>query len=409
MRSHLLEGIVRHRRVRPFAYALEHHVFYVALDLDELDEVPRRIRSISRGRWNLLSFRDEDHLDPPARDLRARGPRAPAHGGTRPGRLAGDARDQPPGPRLRLQSGQLLPVPRWRRRPPGGRSSRSTTPTASGTCTPFEAHDRRHRELRRLDGQGVLRVAVHRDDRPLHGPRPRRGSAAADHDQRGPGRRPAAAHEPGPCSASPDRPHGPADARPSPARDPPDDRPHPPRTRCGCGCAAPGSIDTARRPDDPFPDRRPTPAAGRPHPVPARVADRDCRPPPGSRSDISSSSCPMARGGRSGMHDAEPSAEIHIHDRRALVKLLVGGETGGGEAYMDGLWSSPDLAGLLRWAALNRDSLALSTGWFRQPGPAPTDASPTGSVATRSARAAATSPPTTTSATTSTGRSSTRR
>ena len=72
MRSHLLEGIVRHRRVRPFAYALEHRVFYVALDLDELDEVPRRIRSISRGRWNLLSFRDEDHLDPPATELRAR-------------------------------------------------------------------------------------------------------------------------------------------------------------------------------------------------------------------------------------------------------------------------------------------------------------------------------------------------
>ena len=34
---------------------------------------------------------------------------------------------------------------------------------------------------------------------------------------------------------------------------------------------------------------------------------------------------------------------------------------------MDGLWSSPDLAGLLRWAALNRESLALSTGWFRRP------------------------------------------
>src|SRR4249919_2281921 len=72
MRSHLLEGVVRHRRVRPFTYALEHRVFYVALDLDELDVVPRRIRSISRGRPNLLSFRDEDHLDPPADDLRAR-------------------------------------------------------------------------------------------------------------------------------------------------------------------------------------------------------------------------------------------------------------------------------------------------------------------------------------------------
>ena len=71
MRSHLLEGVVRHRRVRPFAYALEHRVFYVALDIDELDEVPRRLRSISRGRWNLLSFRDEDHFDPPASDVRA--------------------------------------------------------------------------------------------------------------------------------------------------------------------------------------------------------------------------------------------------------------------------------------------------------------------------------------------------
>ncbi len=61
-------------------------------------------------------------------------------------------------------------------------------------------------------------------------------------------------------------------------------------------------------------------------------------------------------------------AEIRIHDHRALVRMLLDGETGGGETYMDGLWSSPDLAGLLRFAALNRDSLALSSGWFRVPG-----------------------------------------
>jgi len=71
VRSHLLEGVVRHRRHRPFAYALEHRVFYVALDIDEFDEVPRRLRSVSRGRCNLLSFRDEDHFDPPAVDVRA--------------------------------------------------------------------------------------------------------------------------------------------------------------------------------------------------------------------------------------------------------------------------------------------------------------------------------------------------
>ena len=65
---------------------------------------------------------------------------------------------------------------------------------------------------------------------------------------------------------------------------------------------------------------------------------------------------------------ASERAEIHLHDSQALVRMLVGGDTGGGEAYMDGLWSSPDLAALLRLAARNRDALALSTGWFRVPG-----------------------------------------
>lgn len=70
MRSHLLEGIVRHRRARPFTYELEHDAYYFALDLDELDEVADRVRLVSRNRPNLLTFRDDDHLDPPADDLR---------------------------------------------------------------------------------------------------------------------------------------------------------------------------------------------------------------------------------------------------------------------------------------------------------------------------------------------------
>ncbi len=74
-------------------------------------------------------------------------------------------------------------------------------------------------------------------------------------------------------------------------------------------------------------------------------------------------------GSRHGYGDAssDHQGEIHIHDRRALVRMLTHGETGGGEAYMDGRWSSPDLAALLRLAALNRDSLALSVGWWRAP------------------------------------------
>jgi len=70
MRSHLLEGIVRHRRAQPFVYALEHSVYYAALDLDELDEVPRRVRLVRRNRRGILEFRDRDHLDPPATDVR---------------------------------------------------------------------------------------------------------------------------------------------------------------------------------------------------------------------------------------------------------------------------------------------------------------------------------------------------
>lgn len=71
MRSHLLEGVVRHRRVRPFAHALQYGVYYAALDLDELDAVERSSRLFARNRRNVLELRDADHLVPPATDLRA--------------------------------------------------------------------------------------------------------------------------------------------------------------------------------------------------------------------------------------------------------------------------------------------------------------------------------------------------
>jgi DUF1365 family protein len=71
MRSHLLEGKVRHRRSTPVVYALEHDVSYFALDLAELDEVDRSLRLVSRSRRNALSFRDADHWPEPAADIRA--------------------------------------------------------------------------------------------------------------------------------------------------------------------------------------------------------------------------------------------------------------------------------------------------------------------------------------------------
>jgi cyclopropane-fatty-acyl-phospholipid synthase len=59
-------------------------------------------------------------------------------------------------------------------------------------------------------------------------------------------------------------------------------------------------------------------------------------------------------------------AEIRVHDRAAARRIILHGEIGAGEAYMDGQWSSPDLAALLSLAALNRESMDLGGGpWHR--------------------------------------------
>ncbi len=71
MRSHLLEGKVAHRRSSPAKWAMEHDVFFFALDLSELDEVDTSLRLVSRNRRNLFGFRDADHWPKPATDLRA--------------------------------------------------------------------------------------------------------------------------------------------------------------------------------------------------------------------------------------------------------------------------------------------------------------------------------------------------
>jgi DUF1365 family protein len=69
VRSHLLEGKVRHRRSRPFTYALEHDVWYAALELSELDALDRRLRLFGRNRRGAAVFRDRDHMPEPAVDV----------------------------------------------------------------------------------------------------------------------------------------------------------------------------------------------------------------------------------------------------------------------------------------------------------------------------------------------------
>jgi cyclopropane-fatty-acyl-phospholipid synthase len=63
-----------------------------------------------------------------------------------------------------------------------------------------------------------------------------------------------------------------------------------------------------------------------------------------------------------GERSSARQGELHIHDRRAALRIVAHGEAGAGESYVDGDWSSPDLPALLELAALNREALALSRG-----------------------------------------------
>ncbi|MDF1736844.1 MAG: cyclopropane-fatty-acyl-phospholipid synthase [Minwuia sp.] len=54
----------------------------------------------------------------------------------------------------------------------------------------------------------------------------------------------------------------------------------------------------------------------------------------------------------------EPVAEVVLHRWRALRRLVTGGELGFAEAYLDGDWSTPDLAAFLQVVQINRAALA---------------------------------------------------
>ena len=70
LRSTLYAGTVTHRSVRPRPHRLRYRVFWMLLDLDEIDRLPRRLRLFSHNRFNALSFFDADHGDGSGRLLR---------------------------------------------------------------------------------------------------------------------------------------------------------------------------------------------------------------------------------------------------------------------------------------------------------------------------------------------------
>jgi DUF1365 family protein len=70
LRSTLYAGSVMHRRVRPRAHRLRYRVFWMLLDLDEIESLPRHLRLFSHNRFNAVSFFDKDHGDRSGRPLR---------------------------------------------------------------------------------------------------------------------------------------------------------------------------------------------------------------------------------------------------------------------------------------------------------------------------------------------------
>lgn len=63
LNSALYRGRVMHRRLRPKIHELNYRVFWLLLDLSEIDDVDGRLRLFSRNRFNLLSFHDKDYGD----------------------------------------------------------------------------------------------------------------------------------------------------------------------------------------------------------------------------------------------------------------------------------------------------------------------------------------------------------
>jgi len=70
MRSRLYVGRVRHTRLRPRRHDFTYRVFYLMLDLDQLELADRRHRWFSVDRFNLFSFHRTDHGPEDATSLR---------------------------------------------------------------------------------------------------------------------------------------------------------------------------------------------------------------------------------------------------------------------------------------------------------------------------------------------------
>lgn len=62
MNSRIYTGEVMHHRSSPVTHTLKYPVYFYAFDLDELDELHRGVKFFSHNRFNIASLRDKDYL-----------------------------------------------------------------------------------------------------------------------------------------------------------------------------------------------------------------------------------------------------------------------------------------------------------------------------------------------------------
>lgn len=63
--SCLYKARVMHHRLEPKKHSFHYDIFMFYLDLDEIDDISKKLKWMSRNRFNLFNFRDKDHLQLP--------------------------------------------------------------------------------------------------------------------------------------------------------------------------------------------------------------------------------------------------------------------------------------------------------------------------------------------------------
>lgn len=71
LRSALYAGKVMHQRLKPRWHRLSYRMFFLLLDLDEIEVLSKRLRLLSHNRFNLFGFVDRDHGDGSGGSLKA--------------------------------------------------------------------------------------------------------------------------------------------------------------------------------------------------------------------------------------------------------------------------------------------------------------------------------------------------